>query len=348
MTYQVININDSLLGPPVIDLSHFGARSSLMRVADLKPLEYVIENLLVKGYLYTLTARNNHGKTTLAVLMAATVSKGDNFGANRTKQGRVLLLSGENAYDTDLKLRALGDRIDLDQVDVLDGSFEMRLNWPHILSQNSHYIYDLVICDSLQSYFVDGDPNSNAEAKEHVKAFRNLSKLPGNPTVVVLAHPVKNPDPSNLVPYGGGSIINEIDTNLTLNLVDGVATLSHTKLRQSSFPEMKFELVIDELDGMENNFGGKVTSSRFEAIDYVSAQKMEDEAFYAREKLIKALLAGGGSKSFLARDVFGDDTGESTSRIQRMINILRKEKIVTPAGAYALTPHGRKVAKNEI
>lgn len=341
---NIVNMSD-VLGEPVEDLSSFSGRSALSRLSDLKPLEYVVENLLVKGYLYTLTARNNHGKTTLAVLLAAAVSKGENFAGNRTKQGRVLLLSGENAYDTDLKLKVLGESIDLSMVDVIDGSYEMRTNFQNIIKMNSHYIYDLVIADSLQSYFVEGDLNKNAEAKEHIKAFRELSKLNGNPTVVVLAHPVKSPDPTNLVPYGGGSIINEIDTNLTLNLSDGVATLHHTKVRQAAFPEMKFELEIVELEGMTNNFGGKVTSSRFRAIDFISAQKMEDDAYFAKETVIRALDSGGGSKSYLARQVFGDDSSQELSKIVRLINSLRRDGIVTPAGSYKLTEKGKKLAK---
>jgi hypothetical protein len=49
-----------------------------------------------------------------------------------------------------------------------------------------------------------------------VKRVRPLTFLPGKPVVVIPSHPVKNADNDNMVPYGGGSILNEIDGNLAM------------------------------------------------------------------------------------------------------------------------------------
>ena len=342
--------NITLIGPgappPVIDTSMFCATQADKRVVDMRPLEYVVENLLVKGYLYTLTAKNNHGKTTLAMLLAAAVTKGEPFGDMRTEKGRVLFLAGENAYDTDLKLKALGDKVDLTMIDVIPFSFEMRNHWQDILKENGHWIYNLVIVDSVQAYFVDGDMSTNSDAKEHILAFRQLTKFVGNPAVVGLAHPVKAADMANLVPYGGGSLLNEIDGNLTMILADGIATLHHTKLRQPSFMEKKFQLLVHEFPDMITNFGGMVTSTTFKPLDYITADRMELDAQQIRDDIMTALYRTPEmSKMDLARFVLNDDTDTGRSAIQRAITTLRKEELLKPSGKYTFTPAGLRAAK---
>jgi len=340
---RVITIDNM---PPAPDTSKFCAGQADKRLKDITPLEYVVENLLVKGYLYTLTAKNNHGKTTLAMLLAAAVTKGHKFSDMRTEPGRVLFLAGENAYDTDLKLKALGQHIDLTMIDVIPFSFDMRSHWQDIIKENGHWIYSLVIVDSVQAYFVDGDMNSNAEAKEHAIALRQLTKLPGNPAVVALAHPIKSADMTNLVPYGGGSLLNEIDGNLTMILADNMATLHHTKLRQPSFMEKRFQLKVTEFSDMLTNFGGMVTSTIFEAIDYIQAERMEVAVQDAKEAIVKSLYRSPGtSKSFLASSALGSESSANLSRMNRLIKTLREEGLVYPNGKYALTPNGEKLAK---
>jgi hypothetical protein len=44
--------------------------------------------------------------------------------------------------------------------------------------------------------------------------LRSFVDLPGGPTVLVTCHPVKNPNPENLLPRGGGSFVAEMDGNL--------------------------------------------------------------------------------------------------------------------------------------
>ena len=51
---------------------------------------------------------------------------------------------------------------------------------------------------------------------EFIRRMRPMTRLPGLPAVVVAAHPVKNATEDQLVPYGSGAILNEVDGNLTL------------------------------------------------------------------------------------------------------------------------------------
>ena len=63
--------------------------------------------------------------------------------------------------------------------------------------------------------------------------------------IVVLAHPIKNPDRENMLPRGGGAFLNELDGNLTLwSDQMGESTTMHWqgKLRGADFDPIPFIL----------------------------------------------------------------------------------------------------------
>lgn len=258
-------------------------------IQDLKPPIYCIENLLIQGYLYTLTARQNHGKTTLMALMAACISRGEMLGDRRTVSGPVLILSGENSYDTRLKFKIL-TIADKENIYEWPHSIDLKKGGEKLVNQIREFYGDIqfraVFVDSLQAYFGDGDMNGNSEALALIKAIRQLTTINGNPTVVALAHPVKNADKDSLVPYGGGSIMNEIDTNLTLWLDGNLAVLHHTKARQPSFFPQMFELEAVQVEGLITNFDQKVTTTRFNSLDYKASQRIEEMETYITEQVL--------------------------------------------------------------
>lgn len=312
---------------------------------NLEPVEYLIENLIVKGKLYTLTARNNHGKNTLVSLLMGAVSKGANFGNLQTIQGRVLFISGENTHDAMLKLKALGLKIDLSQVDVVDLAFEMRKNANFY--KDLEQAYSLVIVDSNQSYFGDGDMNANGTQLLHAQSLRELTRIKGRPAVIVLSHPIKNAERDNLIPYGGNSFTNEIDTNIMLWLDGDMATIQGGKTRQPSIVPMNFKLVVVELEDMVTNFGTPVTSTVFEFIDEAQAERASNASHDERRQILEMLKSGGATRAGLARAVInGKDDAAAQSQIQRHITKLRELKYVTQSGSYKLTRKGIEYLKN--
>jgi hypothetical protein len=73
--------------------------------------------------------------------------------------------------------------------------------------------------DTLQAGFSAagaGKFNDNESILAYVMRLRPLTELPGEPSVLMLCHPTKDATEDNLVPYGGGATVNEIDGNLTL------------------------------------------------------------------------------------------------------------------------------------
>ena len=76
--------------------------------------------------------------------------------------------------------------------------------------------FTFIAIDTLAAIFDGKDINDNVQGGDFMRRLRPLTQIGGRPAVVVSAHPVKNASEENLVPYGGGAILNEIDGNLTL------------------------------------------------------------------------------------------------------------------------------------
>lgn len=73
--------------------------SSKEFIAGFKPPEYLIDGLLQKRFLYSLTAPTGGGKTALLLLLSALTSQGESVSGHETEKGRVVYLAGENPDD---------------------------------------------------------------------------------------------------------------------------------------------------------------------------------------------------------------------------------------------------------
>jgi RecA-family ATPase len=314
---------------------------------SLKPQDYLLEKILVKGKLYFLVARNNHGKTTMAAGIASAISKGSTLDKLKSEQGRTLWLSGENTIDTQYKFKAYLEQnlLDDEAVDVIDGNFNIVDQIKHVTTYHAHNVYALVVVDSFQSYSGNQDLNTNGEALAITQACRELTKLKGNPTVLVLAHPVKNADQNTLVPYGGGSVVNEVDGILTLWKEAEIATLHHGKLRQASFSSFKFELQVVDLDLPLNNFNEKTSSTIFRPIAADEVVSREDAVYYLKVKVLQALSKCKLPYRQLAEAVYGECTSKELSQISRLVAEYRKEKLIRDGGTPQLTEAGKTYVK---
>src|SRR5262249_10176947 len=102
--------------------------------------------------------------------------------------------------------------------------------------------FRVVLCDTLAAWFDGKDINDNVQGGEFMRRVRSLTSLRGSPSVIVAAHPTKNASADQLVPYGSGAILNEIDGNLTMWKDNGIAYLHwQGKLRGLEFERVPFK-----------------------------------------------------------------------------------------------------------
>ena len=220
-------------------------------MAGFTPPAYLVDGVLQRGYLYSLTARTGHGKTAVGMYIAQSIARGLPMHGREVKAGTVLLLAGENPDDIRARFLVLADAYGFKAEDLkmrfVAGVIDIAARMPEIRAE-AEKINDLVlvIVDTGAAYFPGDESNSNSQQGAYARLLRQLTFLPGKPAVLVNCHPVKNASRDNLLPMGGSAFLNEVDGNLTLWATAERQTTLHWqgKFRGPEFEPMTFELEV--------------------------------------------------------------------------------------------------------
>ena len=324
------------------------------------PPEYLVEGVLQRGFIYSLTGRTGHAKTAIALVLARAVGCEDptaKFGGQLCEKGRVLYLVGENADDIRARLIAANalraDNPERDRVYFLPGVFPIADLCARVaLEADKLGGIDLILIDTSAAYFGGDDENNNAQAGAYARALRKLTEIRGRPCVIPLCHPAKYvKDPSELLPRGGGAYIAEVDGNLTAwrhsdNLVD----LHHTdKFRGPGFEPITFKIEKITTTALVDAKGRMIPTVCAVAI---TEQEQAEESRRTRNDEDRALVAllnnPDRSHADLARacNFFFENGEPAKSRLQRTLKRLQQAKLIKPnRDQWALTEEGRAVAK---
>jgi hypothetical protein len=218
-------------------------------VCSFTPPAYLIDGILQRGYLYSLTARTGHGKTAIAMYMAQAIARGLPMHGRPVKSGTVLLLAGENPDDIKARLLVLADAYGFEaeqlKMSFVAGVINIEAQLPAIEAAAKEMgDLVLVVVDTAAAYFLGDDANSNSQQGAYARLLRRLTFLPGKPAVLVNCHPIKNAGQDNLLPMGGSAFVNEVDGNLTLWADSEKQIVLHWlgKFRGPEFEPLSFEL----------------------------------------------------------------------------------------------------------
>jgi hypothetical protein len=317
-------------------------------MAEYRPLEYVLEGIIVRGSLYTLTSGTGAGKTTWLSAENIALASGDaaQIGVG-VKKGAVAYLTFENPDDFRMKLCAAavanGKSVDdLTNLWVIRANIKPEASFAELNKMGVEFIQ--VTVDTLQAAFDGTDFNNNKEMLEFIRRCRAFTGLPGNPAVVVAAHPVKNAQSDNLVPYGGGSVLNELDGNLTLSLVrETMITTLHWqgKFRGPEFTPLSYHIKGTKCSGLLDVNGKALSPPTVSPVnsDYIAK---ETDATEKREMSLLQMLKNNQNAT-LAEMAEHSGYG-SHSAAQKAFDRMLVGKLVDKIGRkYAITKKGEKM-----
>ena len=338
---------------------------ALQLLRDFKPIEAIVDGLPVgRGALVAVTAPTGHGKTTVTTLLHASLCRGLTFAAREVTRGSVLVLAGENPDDYTMHLAATAQDLSLDGADlsrprpmgsllVVPGTFEIDYELEYLKGELARFGTDLVsvFVDTSAAFYTGADENDNVATRQHASSLRELTTLPGKPTVFVLCHPTKNAQRENLLPRGGGSFLAEVDANLTLWKDDsGIVTLHWAgKIRGPNFDPIRFELVPVELEGFKDCRGKPIWSVVARHLPDDRAEQMQAKAMSDDDILLMAMQAKrNGSLADLAKHC-GWTNGAMQpmkARVFRRLKFLQEKGLVEQdrKDKWRLTPKGEKEA----
>ncbi len=324
-------------------------------------MDYLLEGILLKGYLYTFTGPTGTGKTAIAMLLAASVALGREFAGLDVIKGRVLYLAGENPVDIQLRLKGLCQEMGVtsdelsENLHFVSGVESLNLLRGHVRNNR----YSLVIVDTLSAHFTGDDSNSNDQVKAFAQdQLRSLTDMQARPVILALSHPVKSPVKDNCVPYGGGALLNEVDGNLALWGTGDEPRELYTcgKFRGIPFDSLNFKMKVVDLLTVKTRKGKPVPTVFASYIDEEEAEKMAKKVQMEERDLLSSMIhyprLSLYKRAAHLKWIQPHSGKPAKSKVQKMMERLRKFKYVgVNSSSYYLTKIGRErahgIAENE-
>ena len=324
-------------------------QSAAAFTADFVAPEYIVDGVVRRGMLYTLTAPTGSGKTAVMLYAATSIAMGEMFGDRECEQGDVIFMAGENPDDVRARMIATMEYSGIDparcRVHFIAGTFSIKNDLARIADEAAKLPnLVLIVVDTFAAYFPGDDENNNAQALDFARVVRKLTVLPSKPAVVMPAHPVKNASRSNLSPKGGSSLVNEVDGNLTLWNDGGVVTLHwQVKFRGAEFEPLNFELKRRESEKLRDAKGRLMPTIL--AIPMLTMRKME----LAKENLTKEeqMLFSLSDNPEFSLMQHGTTLGfNHPQKVTRLLVKLEKQKLVKKLWTgWELTSDGKRVVE---
>ena len=324
-------------------------------VRGFTPPDYILDGIIQRGFLYSLTAPTGAGKTAIAMRLMAHVALGRELGGLEVQSGPVMMLAGENADDVRMRWIALSEQVGFDQSEIsaqfAPGVFDVEAAMPSLkAAARQAGGLALIVVDTSAAYFTGQDENSNVEAGAHARLLRQLTTLSGNPAVLVCAHPTKNASSDNLLPRGGGAFIAEVDGNLVARQSDGVVELHwQGKFRGPDFQPLSFEMLRVESPRLLDSRGRNVPTVVAKPLTELEQTHKASVANDDLRALLRAMHADPGASIAALAEALNwrfADSSPAKSRVTRRLKDLETAKLATKElGSWRLTPRGEETAK---
>lgn len=299
--------------------------------ADFVAPEYIIDGVVQRGRLYTLTAPTGSGKTAVMLYAATSIAEGTMFYDRDVECGDVIFMAGENPDDVRARMIATMEFNQINpatcRVHFIPGTFSIRADM-ELLKAAAEKLPNLVlvVVDTFAAYFDGDDENSNAQALDFARVVRKLTVMQSKPAVIMPAHPVKNATRSNLSPKGGSSLVNEVDGNLTLWNEDGMIALHwQTKFRGPEFEPLNFEFQRYETDAIRDAKGRRMPTVLAKPLLMGRAMELSQQKMTAEDKLLLSIEAAP-AMSVMER---GAQIGlKHKTQVRRMLSKLAQQKLI--------------------
>ena len=333
-------------GPPDPGKPNF--RSLAEFIGEFRPISYAVAGLMREGSLYTFTGRTGEGKTAFLVMLALAVAtgRGELIG-RKVKQGRVAYATAENPDDLRMRLMIACFVFNIDPAiidrDLIISDNRVRPEEINDWLRGTGDAFTLVIVDTWQAYFDGSNSNIPAEAVAFTRRFRPLAAIAGVPVVIIAAHPVKQASDDNLIPYGGGSTLNEVDGNFTILRDESALYAFHWlgKIRGLPFDPLHFK--IDKFDSPD------VVTIEGERVPMPIMSPIGEEAIEERQtaiankdiRLLEALAEHPGMPVAWLANAAKIPRG-SVDRMLKRLGKKRPKIIEETLGKWIVTPTGRQ------
>lgn len=305
--------------------------------ADFVAPEYIVDGIVRRGMVYTLTAPTGSGKTAAMIYAAAAIATGSMFCEREVEPGDVLFMAGENPDDVRARVIATLEYYRLDaancRLHFIAGTFSIRADMEKLRAEAEKLPnLVLVVIDTFAAYFDGDDENSNAQALDFARLTRKIAAFGSKPAVIMPAHPVKNATKGNLTPKGGSSLLNEVDGNLTLWNESGMLTLHwQGKYRGAEFEPLKLELERYECDRLRDSKGRLMPTILAKPLLQIRAMQIAKDTMSMEDRLLLSIEVDQGlsvADRCMSIGLTLRNGAPHKSGMERLITRLAKQKLI--------------------
>jgi hypothetical protein len=355
---QLIDANTPVPGGPNVAAAEpreYEPAGGLMKrlgdwMAEFTALDFLWEDILLRKFIYGLTASTGTGKTAIAMLLAASVALGQKLCSRDIEKGQVIYLAGENPVDVQMRFHGQCQVMEVDphalDIYVIPSTFEFKdSELVRAECEANNLKPSLVIVDTLAAYFPTDDDNHNVQMGNYIRTLRTLCTLPGEPCVLVLCHPVKGAKAiDEMVPRGGGAAINELDGNLGAAVGEGglVAVQKVVKFRGAPFDPLYFKTwVVHDHPHLKTTKGKQLKTVVAREVTDQGAAVIEKAAETDDIRLLRDIDAHPGDDLRKRGVRLGCNASTVSRRIEKLAG--PKRKLVDNSGVTVkLTAKGQK------
>ena len=303
-------------------------------VRDFEPPNYLIDQVMQRRFIYSLTAPTGGGKTAIALRVAANIALGESLAGKDVEQGHVLYLAGENPDDLRMRWIAQADVMGFDpekiSVTFLPSIIEISKSFKEVKKFSSSVGgLAFVIVDTSAAYFGGDNENDNTQMAEHARNLRSFTTIEGRPAVLLLCHPTKNAKKgSALQPRGGGSFLAEIDGNIVGKKANDrhIVTLSpHDKFRGVPFDPLVFKLESKTTEGLKDSKGQLIPTVVASPLNGQDWETVKSGGKTAPQDVLLSAMQQNSGRSF---QEYADEIGKTKRQVQSMMEKLKNQGIV--------------------
>lgn len=323
--------------------------------SDFVAPEYLIEGVVQRGRLYTLTAPTGSGKTAVMLHIAACLARGGQVCGREAERVSVIYLAGENPDDVRARVIATleAEGVDYDDCDLhfIAGTFSIRQDMANVLAAIEQTPnVGLIVIDTLAAYFDGDDSNSNAQMLDFARVIRHLTTASSRPAVIMPAHPVKNAARTNLTPMGGSALLNEVDGNLCIWKRESAIEMHwQGKHRGAEFEPLAFELKPVTSERVKDRKGRLMPTVMAVPLLEIRAMEIATSAHTLTERLLLNIEAHDGlsmRQRCVDIGLVSADGRANKTKLTRLLGDLLDDKMIKKVlNNYYLTDKGKKAVE---
>jgi AAA domain-containing protein len=209
----------------------------------MKPPEYLIDKLLVRGVITRLFGASNTYKSFGALGMAAAVGTGTPWQYHEAKPGKVLYVAAEGAAGMGKRIAAWEEHHKRAMTGVTFLPARVAFGVPEHVAELFEIVaaeqYDLIVLDTQAKVTVGLDENSNSDMTRFITVLEDMRDLAGGACVLLIHHTGHDGDRAR----GASSMYAGIDTEIKFAKSDGTSITMSVEKQKDDEAEGNVALV---------------------------------------------------------------------------------------------------------